>query len=466
VTAVPRSTPYEAALDRLSSLVLEDGRRWGEAATDFQWEDAEAVLDPDGAPFYHWHGRGRGASKTSDAAGYNLAVMLEQARPGDKLYAVASDRGQGRFVLEAMSGFVSRTPALSGAFVFTEFKVVVTRSGVAFEVLAADAPGSWGLLPYFITIDEIAQWGETYRARKVFEAVTSATAKTSSRMVILTTAGDPTHWSAAVLEHAHSDPLWRVHEVRGPAPWLSTERVAEQQSRLTSSAYRRLFENEWAEAEDHLATSEDIEACAVLDGQLEARNFVEYRIGLDLSATYDRTALIVAHGEPVDPRVGSVGGTYVVVDLVKIWEGSRSHPISHVEVEEAVARISRHYNEAKVFVDQWQSVGLVERLRQRGVRAYVRFATQASNDQLAQLLFELFRTRKLKLPRDERLIRELSRVRIEADPSGRLRINHDRSDHDDQAYALGLAALDIRARPDDVGPRIRVLEAPPSRRLL
>jgi len=44
----------------------------------------------------------------------------------------------------------------------------------------------------------------------------------------LTTAGDPGHWAAQVLAHAKADPLWRVHEVLGPAPWLDEERVAEQ----------------------------------------------------------------------------------------------------------------------------------------------------------------------------------------------------------------------------------------------
>ena len=39
------------SLDLMAGLVLEDGRRWGEAAERFQWEDAQAVLDADAEPF-------------------------------------------------------------------------------------------------------------------------------------------------------------------------------------------------------------------------------------------------------------------------------------------------------------------------------------------------------------------------------------------------------------------------------
>ena len=34
-------------LDLLAGLVLEDGRRWGDAAAPFQWEDAARCADED-----------------------------------------------------------------------------------------------------------------------------------------------------------------------------------------------------------------------------------------------------------------------------------------------------------------------------------------------------------------------------------------------------------------------------------
>ncbi len=86
----------EAALDLLSTMVLEDGRRWGEAATRWQWVDARANLTIGSPTPYHFQTRPRGGAKTADQAGVLLAVMLTQAPPGARLYALAADRDQGR----------------------------------------------------------------------------------------------------------------------------------------------------------------------------------------------------------------------------------------------------------------------------------------------------------------------------------------------------------------------------------
>ena len=43
-----------AALDLLGGLVLEDGRRWGEVAVEWQWQDAEAILDLDAPTPFHY----------------------------------------------------------------------------------------------------------------------------------------------------------------------------------------------------------------------------------------------------------------------------------------------------------------------------------------------------------------------------------------------------------------------------
>lgn len=77
----------------LGSLVLEDGRRWAEAAHDFQVDDARAVLDarPD-VPRLHFITRPRGASKTTDLGGLNLVALLTQAPPRSASFAYARTR--------------------------------------------------------------------------------------------------------------------------------------------------------------------------------------------------------------------------------------------------------------------------------------------------------------------------------------------------------------------------------------
>jgi phage terminase large subunit-like protein len=296
---VSATVQVEAALDLLAGLVLEDGRRWGEAAADFQWQDAQAVLDPASETPYHFLTRARGGSKTSDLAGMAIVALLAQLPPGSRLYALAADRDQGRLLIDSVAGLATRTPELRGLLDVQAYRVAAVRNGSLLEVLAADAPGAWGLRPDFLVVDELAQWGQTYSARRLWEAASSAIAKTKGRMAVLTTAGDPAHWSRKILDHALADPLWRVHQVPGPPPWMDGERLAEQRRRLLDSSFRRLFLNEWISAEDRLASDEDIAACVVLDGPLAPEVGKQYVIGLDVGLKHDRTVAAVCHGETV-----------------------------------------------------------------------------------------------------------------------------------------------------------------------
>jgi phage terminase large subunit-like protein len=286
------------AIHVLAALVLEDGRRWGEVAEPFQWDDAQEILDEDSLTPYNFLTRSRGGAKTSDLAGVALAAMLAQLPPASKLYGLAADQGQGRLLVESIEGYASRTPELRGALEIGAFRVRATRGGSTLEILAADAPGAWGLRPSFVVVDEIAQWGQTGAPRRLWEAVITSAAKIEGcRLVALSTAGDPTHWSRKILDHALEDPLWRVHEVPGPAPWLDAQRVEEQRRRLLDSSFRRLFMNEWVSSEDRLASEDDLRACVVLDGPQPPEPGSRYVIGVDLGIKSDRTVAAICHSE-------------------------------------------------------------------------------------------------------------------------------------------------------------------------
>ena len=158
------------------------------------------------------------------------------------------------------------------------------------------APSAWGIRSHGVFVDEIAQWATTPGPQRLWEAVSTAVAKTGqARMVVLTTAGDPAHWSHKILKHAEGDPMWRVHQVQGPAPWMEYDRLEEQRRRLPESSYRRLFENEWTEAEDRLTTIDDLQACVTLEGPQAPRPEHQYVVGLDLGLKADLTAAAVCH---------------------------------------------------------------------------------------------------------------------------------------------------------------------------
>jgi phage terminase large subunit-like protein len=431
------------ALDVMNALVLETGARWGEVAAPFQQEDAAAVLDSSGTP-YHFLTRARGGSKTADLAGMAVAAMLAQLPPASRCYALAADRDQGRLLLQSIEGYMVRTPELRGAVTVDAFRATTTRSGSTLEVLAADAPGAWGLRPHFLIVDELAQWATTPGPRRLWEAVTTAVAKIADcRMVCLTSAGDPAHWSHAVLEHAHADPLWRVHEVAGPAPWLDEARLAEQRRRLPESSYRRLFLNQWTAPEDRLTTVDDLAACTLLEGPLPPVAGYRYVIGLDVGTVHDRTVAVVAHSEPVTRTLedGEVmAGVRVIVDRVQAWAGSRAKPVQLADVGDWLDYVAHEYGGATVVFDPHQAVELTQRLAARGVRVERFDFTAGSVGRLTLTLYQLLRSRSLALPDDPDLIGELANVRLRETSPGTYRLDHDPDKHDDRAIALALAA--------------------------
>jgi phage terminase large subunit-like protein len=441
------------ALDLMAALVLEDGSRWGEKAAPFQWADATAVLDVESATPYHFLTRSRGGSKTADLAGMAVAAMLTQLPAGSRLYALAADRDQGRLLLDSVQGYRERTPMLRNALEVGAYRVTATRGGSTLDVLAADAPGAWGLRPAFLIVDELAQWPATSAARRLWEAGMTAMHKVpGSRLAVLTSAGDPAHWSYKLLEHARPDRLWRVHEVDGPPPWTEEERLEEQRRQLPESSFRQRYLNEWVEAEDRLTSRDDLAACVTLDGPLPVQNGKSYVIGLDIGLKHDRTVAAVCHLDleshdwvDYDRATGwhqhsTPLGATVVLDRMQVWQGRPGSPVELREVEEWLAEASRTYRGARVVYDPFQAVGSMQRLRTRGVQCDEFTFSSSSVGRLASTLHLLLRNRRLSLPDDPELLEELGNVRLRETSPGVLRMDHDPDKHDDRAIALALAA--------------------------
>src|SRR5664280_1783208 len=241
------------------ALGLESGERWGDIAADFQIEDVDAIFDDLGV-LWHFLTRPRGGSKSLDLAAVLLAWLICEAAPGARGYIVASDRDQGAFaVLDAVDGLVRRTPELQGR-VDVQTDKVVAGNGATVEVLSADGASSWGLRPDFIVVDEYAQWPTTRNARNVWTALISATGKMPGcRLVVLTSAGEPSHPSYKTLKTARKSKSWRTNEVVGPLSWADPQNLAEQRLLLTDSQYARLHLSIWTEAEDRLVSAADLD---------------------------------------------------------------------------------------------------------------------------------------------------------------------------------------------------------------
>ena len=353
---------------------------------------------------------------------------------------VASDRDQAALLIDAAAGLIDGTPALAAVLSVNAYKITA-QSGATVEVIPADGASAFGLRPSLVVVDEFAQWPETRNARRVWLALISSVGKVPGcRLVVLTSAGEPSHWSYKIIDAARKSADWRVNEVEGPLPWLDPAQLKAleaQRPLLRDSEYARLHLNIWTQAEDRLVSATDLEAAAVLDGPLEPQPGVRYVVTLDVGLTNDACVAVVAHAEQRGDDKAEA--RRLVVDRIARWHGTKAKPVSLDEVEAWVATSSETYNRAPVHADPWQAAGVLQRLAKRGVIAEQFVFSSTSVGRVAQALHLALRNRLIWLPKDDDLLSELSRVRLRETSPGVVRLDHDSGQHDDQAVAIGIA---------------------------
>jgi hypothetical protein len=419
-------------LDVLSALVLDGGQPWGATATDWQRADAEAVLDLDG-PRMHFLTRPRGGSKSTDAAGMAIAALLAQAPPRSTSHVFARDRDQSGRFLDIAAGLVERT-GLGGLLDVETWSLTAKRTGARLVVESADVGSAFGARPYLVVVDELAAWPDVRSSRALWEAVISGLPKRpDSRLIVITSAGDPAHWSRKVLDGALASDKWRVSQIPGPLPWMDPSDLAEQRHLLLPSSYDRLHLNQWSSGEDRLVSSDDYDACCTHEGVLGPdTGQTPYVIGADLGLRIDRTVLSVCHRH----------GDTIVLDRQIVMQGTSTDPVRLADIENALVSLVRDYHRAKVRIDPWQAAGLAQRLRDSGVSVEEWSFTTQSVGRLAANLHQLLREHRMSLPADDSGLRdELLNVRLRANSAGVIRLDHDAGHHDDRAVSLGLAAL-------------------------
>jgi hypothetical protein len=254
-------------------------------------------------------------------------------------------------------------------------------------------------------------------------------------MVIITTSGDPTHWSRKVFDQAEADPArWRVSMAHTCAPWMDPAEIEAERRRLPDSTFGRLFCNEWRASEDRLFKPDEVRRCVTLTGPQLPEQGRTYALGVDLALRNDRAVVAVGH------ITGHGDQATVVVDNLDIFTPTKGHEIRMGDVEEAVLHRSRQYNRAPAVFDPAQAWSLMQRLRVEHVDVIEHTFTTASNSRRALELLQLVREQRLALPPDEELIDELVALRLRETSPGVYRFDHDPDRHDDRAVACSLVA--------------------------
>ena len=439
-----------------AELVLSDGRRLGDALAADPWVERELLepvfaVDEAGLPVHRlvYLELPRGHWKSGGAAGIALALVSLGDESTD-VVIVAGDTDQGRIVLENIDGFVARNPLLEGLVYARGDERIVRDTGSRIRVIGSDAPTAWGLggthRRFRLIADEATVWrgGED-----LWTALVSATGKVEdAQTIVLSNAGfDPSDrsWQWRLRRTAEREPWAHLFSARGViASWITPRWIEEMRALLPPPAFERVILNRWVSGAGDFVTAEQWAACVDLSLRPTPNRRPEFFrgwhvAGLDLGLTKDRTAMTVVHRD----------GARVVLDQVRVWQGTKLEPVSIAAVERALVEAAELFRPLRIVADPWQFHGSIQRLRAAGLMIEEFSFGSASVQRLSQTLYHAVTTAGLRVFEDPALEAEVLGL-VVRETAGGWRIDHRAGGYSDRAIALAMAVQEALKLPGHV----------------
>lgn len=408
-----------------------------------------------------------------------LAVWWAFRRPGQRVLIVSAGEDASRRLLSTVRSVCS-SPLLAGSLVDESSSLVVLSNGSEVRSVPASERQVRGWSVDLLVLDEAALIADDLILGAAFP---TTAARPDARIVL---ASSP--WATdGAFYRLHLDGGGASEHVRTfrwsmrDAPWVSEAMIETLRASLPPARFAAEVEGEFVGAADAFFSPFDLRACVadyhLLDpGSAEGGSVV---VGLDWGRAFDRHAVATlgvlddhgANPEPVlfVPWCETSNRTYteqveVVVGMARprrvaqrrSWFGE-SRPVHHMPngltIHETGRTITRstpsvYGFEVETVVAEMNGVGAMptETIGRRmpSVRVEGVHTSMASKEDAYGRLRALIADRRLVLPDDPELLRQLAGMRYQARPSGGLSIHAaDPNVHDDLADALSLAATAI-----------------------
>lgn len=265
---------------------------------------------------------GRGAGKTTLAAGVGLYLLLADNEPGAECYVGAVNREQARLTHDLAKGFIESSPALAKRVVVHRNAIVVPATKSVFKVTSSEAAGLHGLNSHAVILDECAQQPN----HELYQTLHTSLGKRRQPVeFLITTAGQhlpeslgwtlheyaakvasgaiddpaflPVIYSAGDEEglDIHSEEAWKranPNYPMSPKPdYMAAEAKRAAEIPSAYNAFVQLHLGVWTRSVSKWIGLEKWDACRTELPDLAGR---ECYAGLDLSTTTDLTALVLA----------------------------------------------------------------------------------------------------------------------------------------------------------------------------
>lgn len=256
--------------------------------------------------------------KTGLAAALALDHLL--VTPFCECFVAAASRDQAARVLDAITGYVRRSPELSARLKIKQREVVHEGNRGFVRVLAADVDTSDGLTPTLAIVDELHR----HRSAELYSLLRDGLGPRGGRMVTISTAGDSEDTPLGKLrarayelpgmvregarrylrsgdfsftEYALDEDA-DVHDLElvktaNPAPWITLEELGRRHDSpsMMEWAWRRFACGQWVQGEFGAFQALEWAACAE-PGLVVPEQARGPYIGVDLGFKYDTTAIV------------------------------------------------------------------------------------------------------------------------------------------------------------------------------
>ena len=418
--------------------------------------------------------RPRGHSKTSDMA-IQIAWILLAARTPVTGVAAAADKEQAALLLNAIRHLRHVNPTLCGDLSFVEGAVRNSRTGSRLDLISSDVGSSYGILPDFVICDELCHWPGP---ELWYSLLSSAAKKPNCVLAVLTNAGVGRGWTWQVRENASRSKDWYFSSLTGPhAPWITEPSLDEQKAMLPPAVYERLWLNRWQHSDGEFVSLAEAEACIdpALQRFEQGQPGFEYIAAIDYAEKRDFTVGVICHRD----------GDRVVIDRMDVVRPTPMHTTQTAWVEDWIDLAAERFPLISFVIDEFQLLSTYQRYSSRYSMKRFQFLGGEGNHSLALHLRQMITQRKLAwypgcgsyppvadalwsdeplnsatVDRDD-LATELSSLLLKQSSSGRVRIDHkwDGIHHDDRAFALGAACLELVEKPV-VSPALLKITSP------
>ena len=392
-----------------------------------------------------------------------IAWILLAAHTAVTGVAAAADREQAALLLAAIKRLAALNPTISHDLSFIEGAVRNARTGSRLDLISSDVGSSYGILPDFVICDELSHWPGP---ELWYSLLSSAAKKPDCVLAVLTNAGVGLGWQWEVREQASQSPHWYFSSLDGPhAPWITRQSLDEQQALLPTAVYERLWLNRWQHSDGEFVSLAEAEVC--IDPTLFRKDHGspqhQYIAAIDYAEKHDYTVGVIVHRE----------GDRTIVDRMDVVRPSPLCPTPIAWVEDWIDRAAAAFPSILFVLDEFQLVATIQKYQPRYPVKRFQFLAGQGNHALAlhlrqsilqhkvawysgcgtypsqaRALWQVEQPRVVTTNRDD-LTTELASLLLRQSSSGRVRIDH-RSDgihHDDRAFSLGAACLELVDTP-------------------